>query len=225
MSSGTSCLPAWPLVLKINKIWLIWNVGYPRWLFWLCWMNKTCVERCFFFFFSTYSSGTCGPKHSTLIIHTCYFWSIFHCCSVASPDIPEDGVNAMVMTWFLISMRISGCQSFLPWGFALAQPWSKWVLGDEWIRMHKSKRILVFFCLLLSFFVVMSGAYSFLFPWSTLTFSCCITFRCFKHGPVRSTSFFFVRYSFSLLHKCVSSKDVAKIGKQDHLMNSDTFDT
>lgn len=85
------------------------------------------------------------------------------CCSHASSHFPEDGVNVMVMTCFLVSMRIRRCQSLFPWGFALAQLRSQKVLGDEWIRMHKSKQIS---CFMLSF----CGAYSFLFPCATLTF-------------------------------------------------------
>lgn len=66
--------------IKINKIWLIWNVGYHRWLFLLCWMNRTWVERCFFFFILRVLKLQLWPKTQHTKIHTCYLWSIFNRC-------------------------------------------------------------------------------------------------------------------------------------------------
>ncbi len=114
------------------------------------------------------------------------FFSVFLslCCSHTLSHIPEDGVNVMVMTCFLVSMRIRRCQSFLPWGSALAQPRSKEVLGDEWIRMHKSKQISN--KILLSFFAVEKVGLI-------------VSFRLVRHWP------FYLLHYFSILWTLISA--------------------
>lgn len=132
-------------------------------------------------------------KKLTLLIFGVLFTVLFLCCSHTSSHIPEDGVNVMVITCILVSMSISRCQSFLPWDFALAQPWSQEVLWDEWIRMHKSKQISCFFVCSGE-----SGSYSFLFSCATLTFLSAVACRYFNAVNYTASDSYCVRNSFSL---------------------------
>lgn len=127
-------------------MWLIWNVGYPRWLFSCC---AELIEVGWRLELHSWPKTQHIKNSHVLFLEFCSPFSSL-CCSHASSHIPEDGVNVMVMTCFLVSMRIRRCQSFLPWGFALAQPRSE-EASRGWMNLDAQEQTDLLF--LLSFFL------------------------------------------------------------------------
>lgn len=159
-------------------------------------------EMLFFFFFLKILKLHLWPKtqhikNSHLLFLEFCSLLLSLCCSHASFNIPEDGVHVMVMTCFWYPWGLEGVSHFSPEDLPWHNPEANRYLGMNELGCTRANKY--FFCC--TFLQWCSGVCSFLFPCVVLTFLFSATLLLDALNVSMPSSYFSVRYQFSLLNQ------------------------